>query len=230
VYSPSYIDGMSITLDYWRFKVTDAIARADVQVGLDACHGGDAEACSTFNITADGDLFNLTSALTNVGSQDTSGVDFNLAYNFELLGLDWKVSNDTTYLIKFEQDGENYTGTIDGNMGAYARVRNNFSISAGQDDWSVMYFNRYIRSMTDVYTDYDANDNPFVAVRGVDSILYHNISGTYHVNDSTTVSLGVKNFTDEKPLYVTNGSDAGTVPEVYDTIGRTIYGGVTVKF
>ncbi|MEL4281803.1 MULTISPECIES: TonB-dependent receptor plug domain-containing protein [Shewanella] len=230
VYSPSYIDGMSITLDYWRFKVTDAIARADVQVGLDACHGGDTEACSTFNITADGDLFNLTSALTNVGSQDTSGVDFNLAYNFELLGLDWKVSNDTTYLIKFEQDGENYTGTIDGNTGAYARVRNNFSISAGQDDWSVMYFNRYIRSMDDVYTDYDANDNPFVAVRGVDSILYHNISGTYHVNDSTTVSLGVKNFTDEKPLYVTNGSDAGTVPEVYDTIGRTIYGGVTVKF
>ena len=230
VYSPNYIDGMSITLDYWRFKVTDAIARADVQVGLDACHAGDAEACSTFNITADGDLFNLTSALTNVGSQDTSGIDFNLAYNFELFGLDWKVSNDTTYLIKFEQDGENYTGTIDGNMGAYARVRNNFSISAGQDDWSIMYFNRYIRSMTDVYTDYDANDNPFVAARGVDSILYHNISGTYHVTDNTTVSLGVKNLTDEKPLYVTNGSDAGTVPEVYDTIGRTIYGGVTVKF
>lgn len=93
-----------------------------------------------------------------------------------------------------------------------------------------MYFNRYIRSMTDVYTDYDANDNPFVAVRGVDSILYHNISGTYHVSDNTTVSLGVKNLTDEKPLYVTNGSDAGTVPQVYDTVGRTIYGGVTVKF
>lgn len=219
VYSPSYIDGMSVTLDYWRFKVSNAIAREDVQAGLDACFDGDTQACSTFNITPEGDLFNLTSALTNVGSQDTSGIDFNLAYSFEGLGLDWKVSNDTTYLVNFEQDGENYTGTIDGNFGAYARVRNNFSVSAGQDDWSVMYFNRFIGDMRDSNT----NDN-------VGDILYHNISGTYHVNDTTILSLGVKNFTDETPVYVSNGSDAGTVPEVYDTIGRTIYGGVTVKF
>ncbi|PWF64549.1 TonB-dependent receptor [Shewanella sp. BC20] len=230
VYSPSYVDGMSLTLDYWRFKLTDAIARMDVQTGLNACFAGDTTACETFKIGANGDLTNLSSALTNVGSQDTSGIDFNLAYNFELLGLDWKVNNDMTYLAKFEQDGEDYTGTIDGNFGAYARVRNNFSISVGQDDWSVMYFNRYIGSMKDYYTDYDANLDAFTAVANVDSIIYHNISGTYHVNDSTTVSLGVKNFTDEKPLTVSNGSDGGTVPEVYDTIGRTIYGGVTVKF
>lgn len=230
VYSPNYIDGMSVTLDYWRFKLTDAIARMDVQTGLDACFAGDTSACDTFKIGQNGDLTNLSSALTNVGSQDTSGIDFNLAYNFELLGLDWKVNNDMTYLVQFEQDGEKYTGTIDGNFGAYARVRNNFSISAGQGDWSVMYFNRYIGSMKDYYTDYDANLDAFTAVANVDSIIYHNISGTYHINDSTTVSLGVKNFTDEKPVTVSNGSDGGTVPEVYDTIGRTIYGGVTVKF
>ncbi|PIW58641.1 TonB-dependent receptor [Shewanella sp. CG12_big_fil_rev_8_21_14_0_65_47_15] len=219
VYSPSYVDGMSVTLDYWRFKVDNAIARMDTQAGLDACYAGDATACETFNIGPNGNLDNLTNALTNVGTQDTSGIDFNLAYSFEGLGLDWKINNDTTYLVNFEQDGEDYTGTIDGNFGAYARVRNNFSISAGQDDWSVMYFNRYIGEMTDLAEGTD-----------VDSILYHNISGTYHINDMTSVSLGVKNFTDEKPVTVSNGSDGGTVPEVYDTIGRTIYGGVTVKF
>ncbi|MDV5390159.1 TonB-dependent receptor plug domain-containing protein [Shewanella xiamenensis] len=226
VYSPSYLDGMSVTLDYWRFKLDNAIARMDTQVGLDSCHKfqtkGDpsgAAACEIFNIGAGGDLDNLTNALTNVGSQDTSGIDFNLAYNFELIGLDWKVSNDTTYLVQFEQDGVDYTGTIDGNFGAYSRVRNNFSISAGQDDWSVMYFNRYIGDMRDLGEGNKVGD-----------VLYHNISGTYHINDMATVSLGVKNFTDEKPLTVSNGSDGGTVPEVYDTIGRTIYGGVTVKF
>ncbi|MGL4936707.1 TonB-dependent receptor plug domain-containing protein [Shewanella sp.] len=219
VYSPSYLDGMSVTLDYWRFKVSNAIARMDTQAGLDACFAGDISACETFNIGADGNLDNLTNALTNVGTQDTSGIDLNLAYNFEGLGLEWKINNDITYLVKFEQDGEDYTGTIDGNFGAYARVRNNFSVSAGQDDWSVMYFNRYIGGMTDLAEGTD-----------VDSIIYHNIAGTYHLNDMTSVSLGIKNFTDEKPVTVSNGSDGGTVPEVYDTIGRTIYGGVTVKF
>lgn len=219
VYSPSYVEGMSVTLDYWRFKVSDAITRLDAQAGLKDCHAGNEIACETFKITLDGNLDNFTNPLTNVGSQDTSGIDFNLAYSFEGLGLDWKINNDTTYLINFEQESKTYTGTIDGNFGAYARVRNNFSLSAGQGDWSLMYFNRYIGEMSDLAKGYD-----------VDAVLYHNIAGTYHVNDMTTVSLGVKNFTDEEPSRVSNGSDGGTVPQVYDTIGRVIYGGVTVKF
>lgn len=219
VYSPSYVEGMSLTLDYWRFKVDNAIARLDTQDGLDACFAGDQVACKTFNIGANGDLENLTNALTNVGNQDTSGIDFNLAYNFEGLGLDWAINNDTTYLLNFEQDGQDYTGTIDGNFGAYAEVRNNFSIKAGQDSWNVMYFNRYIGEMDDL-----AKGNK------VDAILYHNLSATYFLNDAWTMSAGVKNLTDEEPSRVSNGSDGGTVPEVYDTVGRQYFAGVTFKF
>jgi iron complex outermembrane receptor protein len=229
VYSPSYVEGMSLTLDYWRFKVTNAIARLDTQSGLNACYA-DPTSCETFNIGPDGDLDNLTNALTNVGFQDTSGIDFNLAYSFEALSLDWTISNDTTYLLNFEQDNEDYTNTIDGNFGAYAQVRNNFSIKAAQGDWSVMYFNRYIGEMDDHYTDYDVNDDPFAAVRKAESILYHNVSGTYHLNDEITFSAGVKNLTDEEPITVSNGSDGGTIPEVYDTIGRTYFAGVSMKF
>ncbi|UCX04800.1 TonB-dependent receptor [Shewanella glacialimarina] len=234
VYSPSAIDGLSLTLDYWSFKVTNAITRLDVQSGINACLvGNDNTACETFGIdpAAGAAKFdNLTSSLTNVGSQDTSGIDFNLAYTFEGLGLDWKISNDTTYLLNFEQDNEDYTGTIDGNFGAYAKVRNNFSIQASQGDWSVMYFNRYIGSMDDHYTDYDENDNPIAALAEADSVLYHNISGTYHINNDMTVIAGVKNLTDEEPSSVTNGSDGGTVPEVYDVIGRQYYAGFSMKF
>jgi len=219
VYSPSYVDGMSVTLDYWRFKIKDAISRLDVQAGLDSCYAGDATACETFNITPGGDLSNLTNPLTNVGYQDTSGIDFNLAYNFEGLGLDWKINNDLTYLLEFEQDGVDYTGTIGGMFGGYAEVKNNFSIQAGQGDWSIMYSNRYIGEMTDInYGD------------EVESVLYHNISGMYHFSDAISATLGVKNLTDVEPVMVASGNTAGTVPEVYDTIGRQIYGGVSFKF
>ncbi|ABV36645.1 TonB-dependent receptor [Shewanella sediminis HAW-EB3] len=219
VYSPSYVDGMSLTVDYWRFKVKNAIARMDTQNGLNNCFAGDQAACEAFNIGPNGDLDNLTNSLTNVGYQDTSGIDFNLAYSFEALSLDWTISNDTTYLLNFEQDGVDYTNTIDGNFGAYAQVRNNFSIKAGQDDWSVMYFNRYIGEMDDLGEG-----------TKVDAILYHNVSASYYFNDTWMVSAGVKNLTDEEPSNVSNGSAGGTVPEVYDTIGRQYYAGVTVKF
>jgi len=219
VYSPSYVDGMSLTVDYWRFKVKNAIARMDTQNGLNNCFAGDQAACEAFNIGPNGDLDNLTNSLTNVGYQDTSGIDFNLAYSFEALSLDWTISNDTTYLLNFEQDGVDYTNTIDGNFGAYAQVRNNFSIKAGQDDWNVMYFNRYIGEMDDLGEG-----------TKVDAVLYHNVSASYYFNDTWMMSAGVKNLTDVEPSNVSNGSDGGTVPEVYDTIGRQYYAGVTVKF
>ena len=225
VYSPSYVDGLSLTVDYWRFKVKNAITRLDTQAGINACHAyqvegkGDGKACETFSIGANGDLSNLTNSLTNVGFQDTSGIDFNLAYRFEVLNLDWVVSNDTTYLLNFEQDGKDYTGTIDGNFGAYAEVRNNFSVKVGQDDWNVMYFNRYIGEMEDL-----AKGN------NVDAILYHNVSASYFINDAWMLSAGVKNLTDEEPSNVSNGSDGGTVPEVYDVIGRAYFVGVTMNF
>ncbi|BDM65355.1 TonB-dependent receptor [Shewanella sp. NFH-SH190041] len=219
VYSPRYLDGMSVTVDYWRFKIKDAIARLDVQAGLNACHGGDTSACETFNIGPDGNLTNLTNPLTNVGYQDTSGVDMNLLYVFALGGLDWQVRNDLTYLLQFEQDGVDYTGTIGGMYGGYAKLKNNFSLQAGQGDWQLIYANRYIGAMDDInYGD------------KVDGVLYHNVSARYQFNDVYSASLGVKNLTDEEPPMVASGNEAGTVPEVYDTIGRQIYAGVSFRF
>ena len=219
VLSPAQVDGLSLTVDYWRFKVSNAITRLDAQAGLDNCFAGDQASCDTFNITLAGDLTNFTNPLTNVGNQDTSGVDINVAYRFDALGLSWKINNDTTWLLKFKQDGIDYTNTIDGNFGGYAELRNNFSLQAGQGDWTVTYFNRYIGK-----TDFLADGSR------IDAVLYHNIAASYFITDGLSVSLGVKNLTDEEPSYVANGSDGGTVPEVFDTIGRQIYGGVSYKF
>lgn len=219
VLSPAEIEGLSMTVDYWRFKVSNAITRLDAQAGLNNCFAGDVTACETFLITPEGDLSNFTNPLTNVGDQDTSGIDLNIAYRFEGLGLTWNINNDTTWLLKFKQDGLDYTNTIDGNFGGYAELRNNFSIQAGQGDWSVTYFNRYIGK-----TEYLADGSR------IDAVLYHNIAASYFITDGLSVSLGVKNLTDEEPSRVANGSDGGTVPEVFDTIGRQIYGGVTYKF
>ena len=219
VLSPAQVDGLSLTVDYWRFKVSNAITRLDAQAGLDNCFAGDQASCDTFNITMAGDLTNFTNPLTNVGNQDTSGVDINVAYRFDALGLSWKINNDTTWLLKFKQDGIDYTNTIDGNFGGYAELRNNFSLQAGQGDWSLTYFNRYIGK-----TDFLADGSR------IDAVLYHNIAASYFITDGLSVSLGVKNLTDEEPSYVANGSDGGTVPEVFDTIGRQIYGGVSYKF
>ncbi|MBR9728988.1 TonB-dependent receptor [Shewanella intestini] len=228
VYSPSFVDGLSLTLDYWRFKVEDSISRIDTQDYMNRCYAGDTGACDTINITADnaqkGDWTGLTNQLTNVGAEDTSGLDFNLNYHFEAFNLDWKVNNDTTYLIEHETDNTDYAGTIDGNFGAYARVRNNFKVQAGAGDWTVAYTNRLIGAMNEpAAVDYVGYNNSTSAA------LYHNVVGTYDLTDAMTLTLGVKNFTDKTPERVVSGSDGGTSPDIFDPVGRQYYAGFSMK-
>jgi iron complex outermembrane receptor protein len=90
-------DGLSTTVDYWAFEITDAISRVNVQNELNKCEAGDSVACSAINLDpADakkGDLSSLTSSLTNIGSQETSGIDWNISYRGDM----FTVALDTTY-------------------------------------------------------------------------------------------------------------------------------------
>ncbi|GAA4891845.1 TonB-dependent receptor [Ferrimonas pelagia] len=213
------IEGLSFAIDYWAFDVTNAISRLNVQERMNACYEGDLTACNDISITVDGDLSDMTNPLTNVGTQTTRGIDFNTQYSFSGLGLDWTLINDLTYLLEFKEDGVDYRGTIDGMNGAYAEVKNNFSLAGRHDKYSFMYSARYIGEMESPHADVT-----------VSARTYHNISGTYDVSQNVTATLGIRNLADKLPPSVPNGNEVGTVPEVYDVIGRTYFGGVTIRF
>jgi len=210
--------GLSTTLDYWKFDVTDAITRVNVQSAMNACYAGNMVACDTINITPDGDLSELSSPLTNVGSLETSGVDWNITFSGDM----FKVTLDTTYLIDYTEDGIDYTGTIDGNMGGYAELKSNLNVSANiTDDFSVLYTAQYIQGMDGDY---------YGEAYSTDSVVYHNISAAYHINDQWKVNGGVKNLFDTEPESVPDGNDMGTVPAIYDVVGRTFFVSTSYKF
>jgi len=211
-------DGLSTTLDYWKFDITNAISRVDVQKELNACFDGMQASCEAINVTADGDLSQMTSALTNIGSQKTSGIDWNISFSHEL----FKVTLDTTYLIEFEQDGTEYTGTIDGNIGGYSEIKSNLSVQGFvTEDFTVLYSAQFIQGMDgEYYGDKFSTDN----------VVYHNVSASYHINDQWIVNGGVKNAFDTEPEAVLGGNDMGTVPSIYDVVGRTMFVSTTYNF
>ncbi|WP_163930151.1 TonB-dependent receptor [Paraferrimonas sp. SM1919] len=225
VISPTSVEGLSFTADYWDYEITNAISRLDTQSYLNKCEDGDTAACEAINVTPEGDLSNLSSPLTNIGQFNTRGIDFNMQYRFSSGDIDWTINNDTTHLLKYEKSGTDLTGVIDGQLGAYARWKNMLRISARSGDWSVSYSERYIGDMQD--RSATAN-NPYTVYVG--SASYHNVSATYHFNDELTASFGVKNLTNESPNRVSNGSDADTSPETYDVLGRRFFAGVNLRF
>ena len=211
-------DGLSTTIDYWKFDITNAISRVDVQKELNACFDGVQISCDAINVTIDGDLSEMTSQLTNIGSQKTSGVDWNVSYTHDL----FKVVLDTTYLIEFEEDDTNYTGTIDGNIGGYSEIKANLSVQGYlTEDLTVLYSAQFIQGMDgEYYGDQFSTDN----------VIYHNVSASYHINDQWAVNGGVKNAFDTEPEAVLGGNDMGTVPSIYDVVGRTMFISTSYSF
>ena len=129
---------------------------------------------------------------------------------------------DTTYLLEFEQDGVDYTGYIDGNIGGYADIKSNLSIGYDvSDNLNLLYSARYISGMEGSYygDDFATND-----------VVYHDMSAAYHVSDDVRITGGVKNLFDTNPEEVPGGNDMGTVPGIYDVVGRTLFFNVSYKF
>ena len=211
-------DGLSTTMDYWSFDITNAISRVNVQAEMNKCEAGDLVACETINITPAGDLSEMTSALTNIGQQNTSGIDWNVSYNAGI----FRVMLDTTYLLEFVEDGISYEGTIDGNMGGYSQLKTNLTISTDiTENLNLLYTANYIQGM-----DGDDGGDLF----STDDVIYHNISTAYHINDSWQVTGGIKNLFDTEPEEVPNGNDMNTVPNIYDVVGRTFFINTSYKF
>ena len=207
-------EGLSTTMDYWQFDITNAISRVNVQNEMNKCFGDDLVACDTIGITPGGDLSEMTSTLTNIGQQNTSGIDWNVSYTAGM----FKVMFDTTYLLEFEEDGISYEGTIGGNMGGYSQLKSNLTVSADlTEDVNLLYTANYIQGMDgDGYT--------------TDDVIYHNVSAAYHINDAWQVTGGIKNLFDTEPEEVPDGNDMNTVPNIYDVVGRTFFVNTSYKF
>ena len=88
VFTPSFVDGLSITLDYWDVTIEDAISAVAAGDILDGCHDSNnfpsLEFCSLFTRRADGGLNFLESGQINFAQLEASGIDFAINYAFDV--------------------------------------------------------------------------------------------------------------------------------------------------
>jgi iron complex outermembrane receptor protein len=240
VYSPSFVEGLSFTVDYFDIEISNTIAAVDsnyiANLCLDAAGNKintDSAVCQSSNIEIDGTgRITFDNGLQNIGQTNTAGYDINVAYVFEGLGLDWRAGLDTSILDKYEefdQDGVavDYSGFITGGNGAYANLKTNFNLSAAGDNWSARYEARYIDGM-DSFACKDEPSKCYAPT--VDSVVYHDLSATYDVTNMVRLSGGVNNILDEEPPYYSGNNDSNTDPYTYDVLGRYFYVRASVKF
>ena len=226
VWTPDYLEGLSITIDYFNIKKENLIFGPSAnEVVTDVANGGGVYDPSLVMRNADGTIDSIRATLSNVGEQEISGMDYAVSYlmpstNFGDFGVHWAASN----LQKYQNSGQERLGRYFQEEGSWTEWRHTFRANWRLDEIQVSYNSSYTGSVTQEENSW-AYPEGSEHLKELDPYFVHNVQAAYIFDKfATTVTLGIDNFTDEEPAPVMgdyrNGFDGyGSITSV----GRYYY-------
>nr|WP_268244275.1 TonB-dependent receptor [Shewanella algicola] len=236
VYQPSFIDGLSITTDYWNIEIENAISAVGAQDILDRCvdstNGVNNQYCSL--ITRDsstGEVTQIRQFALNIAALEAAGIDFDISYTFEAFEGDVRTNLIATHLLKRDdysfQDEPDTFEELAGTAG-YAEWQANWSITFALDNWDYSWRTRYIQGV-DLYTNYtlDKNANPNSAME-YGNYYISDASVAYTFDSGVTLKFGIDNIFNRDLPYGTTGTEAAS--SAYDNVGRYFHTTATYQF
>lgn len=252
VFSPTFVPGLVVSLDYFDIEVTNYINTVPEETSLQQCgETGDAFFCSLINRGNGGTLWANSSGYivatnVNTGKLATAGFDLMADYEFDTSIGRWGLDYVGTYVDKLEVQSlpdasvtpafdcaGSYGGRCQTNFGTGANpeYRHKASVTwAGLEDaLSITGTWRYYDEVS-----LDGNTNPDSINATLDSQNYFDLAAIYSLNESVSLRAGVNNLLDEDPplssVVGTAPGNGNTYPQVYDAFGRYIFMGMTLDF
>ncbi|WP_130617407.1 TonB-dependent receptor domain-containing protein [Dyella amyloliquefaciens] len=248
VYSPSWWEGVSSTLDFWHIYLSDTLTPIQAQTVVNECFANNSSPYCGFINRYDqtskiaGAVNYINTPVVNLGNLSTTGVDFTFNYNiphFDVGGVDpgnFKAGLNTTYISTYKNnatpgqpgaDSINYAGTYGLQFGNIPRWRGTLTVNWALGDWSAQWQSRYVHNVTNLNANLDTGASAPMA-----SVLYHSISGGYEwAKIHTRFDVGIDNLSDKTPpLAYQNGSNFNVDTSTYDVMGRYFWARATVKF
>lgn len=229
VWTPGFLPGLTLTVDYFDIKIENAIQRIDGSTKLAICYNTPGLAhlfCDASNFTRNpvtGEIDFLSSQPVNAANERVTGIDLGGLYEFDIADFDSTVSLDVSYLDRYDvrpfpgADVIEYAGKITGGRGSYAKWRAYTSLTMKREAWSGSYSMQYIGSADDINaTPGDIGDH-------APSVTYHNVQLKYSPAKSFDVALGIDNLYDKKAPFIQSYTDANTDTMTYDLLGRRWY-------
>ncbi len=248
VYSPSWLDGLDITLDWYKLKLEDVVVFRGSQGTLDGCF---TFPNSTANSAPDdatrdllctfidrdptnGQLTRVQQSSFNLGSGEVEGYDMQVVYRFPdtawgKFGVQW----DTNYQTKNNLFGA--VGTYNG-IPTW-RLRSNVNLTWQKGDWDASWAMRYYSALDEAcpfgnnYFEYgitprelcpqeinDANGNFLRSENHIPAAVYHDMQVGWKTPWNAKVTVGARNVFGKEPPRTVN-SFAHSFDGAYDLPG-----------
>ncbi|HEX6376884.1 MAG TPA: TonB-dependent receptor [Allosphingosinicella sp.] len=255
VLQPRFLPRFALTVDAFDIRVKDTIGTIGADVIINQCIAtGDPFFCSRINRDQFGSIWLtpngfITDLNDNVGTLRTRGIDVNASYTQPLGGLgSLAFSFVGTYLDKLvveplvgvvEYDCAGLFGSSCGTPNPEWRHKlrltytapNGIGLSA---QWR--HFSAVDNDLLDDDTDLcpqAAGCNPGVGSARIKAQNYLDLVLTARIGDHYSFRLGANNILDRIPPTLVTPAPFGngnTYPQVYDSLGRYIFAGVTLDF
>lgn len=240
VWQPSFVEGLTVQVDYYDVDIEDAIGAPSLQFVLDACHRqNSAEACAI--VTRDPATGEITSPFIpniitrNFSNLGARGIDGQIDYTLDLGNMGTVSFN---YYGSFTLRNEFlpfpglplidcvgfYAGLCGEPTPEYKHTMQatwNYGAVTASTRW------RYIGAL-DVFP----TEQVSILSDDIGAFNYLDVTLKYAVNENLDLTVGVQNITgkDAPILGSTVSEQANTFPATYDTLGRQLFFGASLKF
>ena len=243
VYSPGWMNGASIALDWFDIHVENRITAVTATYEINQCYVGGVQAfCDRIKRDpATGMIASLSRGNANLGELQTKGFDLALAYRFPRTAFgQFNVRSESTYVDTFRikstpaSNWDNYAGEF-----TYNRVKSNLALDWAVGNWSATLASRYYSGVK-VHCWSAANNeecsNPNdpaswgTGYTTFGAMVYSDLSVGYALPWKAKLLAGANNVFDRKPRIVydastsfVNGTSASSAVDPQLPIDRLFY-------
>lgn len=258
VLQPSFVPGFSVSVDYWRMKIKDAIGTLSVQQIVDNCYRGDTTFCDAITFDGNRAITFLKNIPFNLITQIAKGLDFEASYQTPLSDIvsDWDGNLGvrflaTKYISLYSDNGVVAPTELAGQNsgGGVPTWRYTGSVMYTNDPFSVTLTARGLSSGTYLNSNIECTTGCPVSTADRRTVNNNHIEGAFYLDtalaytfldnadtgSNAEVYLNIRNILNKDPAIVAPGPGGFSYfsslynAAFYDHLGRQFTAGVRFK-
>ena len=225
VFSPSYVTGLTVAVDYFDIRIQNRITAVSAAYEINQCYvTGVQSFCD--KITRDpvsGQITTLSRGNSNLGSLGTKGTDLSIGYRLPRTPFgQFNLRSESTYVTAFTIQSTatstpvNYAGEY-----TYNKVKSNVAVDWSLGNWSATLNNRFYSSTKGrcwtVSPAVECSNPTDIASFGtgynrIGASVYSDLNVSYKFPWNGSLAIGANNVFDKKPrvTYDANSTYGGT--------------------
>lgn len=249
IWTPAFLDGLSVALDLYDIQVSGAISSLSSQSLIEECYNAPITPamnpdCLDVVRSSSGQLQSLVNRVENLNALQSSGADLTLDYRWRVgpsqaLAGDWSLRVLYAFNGRLEQRFERYDGVVrravwDGEVGS-PHHRWMARLGWARDQWQWQWRVRYEGEAVDSHARAGAANAGDLLFVNVDAWLQHDLYAERALDPDGRIRAfgGIDNVFHDYGPFLPSGTASGdrrNFSSYYDAVGRRFYLGLRASW